>query len=263
MTTRPREGGASSPLLTRAREPGRMQSGQPGTGAANAPRHRRDRLGRAETRCQEAARDVRRLNESVARVVEGDALLQGAPVAAVGAGQRDVRKTVVKLVAGADGAIPALRHRLWIPGFVTAREVDRRADSLTVEPDAPPRAAPRHLEHLEAVLLAGLDVGVELDVAGNLAGNRDLVVDAAHRVCMERAETDLNPLGAPVRARAGASDADPGPDMAGGDGGCLERNERRTDTVRFGLALQTGVRVLPHPAAVRPGAPAGGHGRGE
>ena len=80
---------------------------------------------------------------------------------------------------------------------------------------------------------------------------RDLVVDVAGEAG-EAAEADLKPLVRPVRAFAGATDADPAGDVAVGD---RERAERRDDgrdagAVRGGADAGVGVTVVPHALAV-------------
>ena len=64
--------------------------------------------------------------------MEADALRQRLPVAAVGVRLGDVREAVVKCVARPHTAVPALGHRLRIPGAVTAWKVDCRADRFAV-----------------------------------------------------------------------------------------------------------------------------------
>src|SRR5205809_539371 len=160
-------GGASSLLSARTSELNRLQRRQTGARTADTVRDAgNERRRTVKARCEKVARHTRGLNESVAGVVKGDASRQGPPIAAVGVRLGDVRKAVVECVACPDAPVPALGHRLRIPRAVAPWKVDRRADGFAVEPDAPPGFPVRHLEHLEAVFLARLDTGVELDVAG-------------------------------------------------------------------------------------------------
>ena len=101
-----------------------------------------------------------------------------------------------------------------------------------------------HLEHREIVLLARLDVGLELVVHAVLAGDRDLVVEVDRVVRRERGEPDLEPLALPPGPCVDAADADPAGDVTVGDGRGAERRDRRADAVRRAVRLEACVREL-------------------
>src|SRR5438067_5617948 len=173
-----------------------------------------------------------RAEEAIDAGADREGARERSPAAAGGLGDLDVVEAVAEAVArGGAGVRPALGGRDPAPGAVAAGQVDRMADRLAVDPDAPGVGLAGDLEDGDPPTRARRKAVLQLVVLRRRARLCDLVVEVGVRAAGKAAEAHLDPLVLAVRPLAWAADADPAGNMAvREDARGPDRRQRRSGT---------------------------------